>query len=65
MWSDRFYYLNIYKDEKLSEYFDKGELRKYISSIPELVESGKFEFTNKESFPFTELLMLNARSIQS
>lgn len=65
MWSDRYYYLNIYKDENLSEYSDTSRLRDYISTIPELKEKGKCEFENTEKVPFIQLLMLNSSSIDN
>lgn len=65
MWSDRYYYLNIYKDNLLSEEVSTAELLDFISDIPELEKSRKFEFKNKESFPFTQLSLLKAKSLGS
>lgn len=62
MWSDRYYYLKIYKDESLSSDSDTKELRDFIAGIPELVQTDKFEFKNKEPFPFTRLLILKAKN---
>lgn len=63
MWSDRYYYLNIYKDENLSSTFDTQELREFIQKIPELKQVNNYEFRNIASFPFTQLLLLNAKSL--
>lgn len=65
MWSDRYYYLNIYKDKNLSSNWDTRELRGYINGIPELRQENKYEFKNIESFPFTRLLLLNANSVDN
>ena len=65
MWSDRYYYLNIYKDENLSSNRDTKELRDFIVRIPELKQVSKYEFKNIEPFPFTQLLLLNASSIDN
>lgn len=65
MWSDRYYYLNIYKDKNLSSNWDTKDLREYINSIPELRQENKYEFKNTEAFPFTQLLLLNATSVDN
>lgn len=65
IWSDNYYYLNIYKDEKLNSTFYTKELREFINRIPELNLVSKYEFKNTESFPFTQLLLLNAKSVDS
>lgn len=62
MWSDRYYYLNIYKDENLSANWDTKELREFLGGIPELIQVGKYEFKNSEPFPFTQLLLLKVRN---
>lgn len=61
MWSNKYYYLNIYKDESLSSDSDTKELRDFINGIPELMQTDKFGFKNKEPFPFTQLLLLKAK----
>lgn len=65
MWSDKYYYLNIYKDELLSEDFDTNKLREFIAQIPELIPHGEFEFRNKDPLPFIKILMLKAKNISS
>ncbi|WOI21916.1 hypothetical protein [Nonlabens ulvanivorans] len=65
MWSDRYYYLNIYKDESLGSYCDTKILREFLNSIPELQQKSKHEFDNVKPFPFTQLLLLNANSIDN
>jgi hypothetical protein len=65
MWSDRYYYLNIYKDETLSAEANTEELKNFTSTIPELEVHGKFEFKNRKTFPFPQLLLLKAKSLDS
>ena len=65
MWSDRYYYLNIYKDESLSSDVSTIQLREFIATIPQLEQRGEFEFSNTASFPFTSLWLLKAKSICS
>ena len=65
MWSDRYYYLNIYKDKSLSGNVSTSELSAFITSIPQLEQHGAFNFRNTESFPFTSIWLLKARSINS
>jgi len=38
MWSDQFYYLNIYKDEHLSEDIDLSVLQAFLDSLPGIVK---------------------------
>ena len=65
MWSNRYYYLNLYKDEKLNFFYDTQELRDFIDKIPELRPVNEYEFKNTESFPFTQLLLLNVESLDN
>ena len=65
MWSDKYFYLNIYKDKNLSSNWDTRELRAYINGIPELRQANKYEFENIEAFPFTQLLLMNANSLDT
>lgn len=65
MWSDRYYYLNIYKNKSLTSDSDTTKLRDFLSRIEELEQTNKFEFKNKEPFPFTQLLLLKAKSPDS
>jgi len=65
MWSDKYYYLNLYKNEELSFVYDTKELRDFINRIPELYSVNNYEFTNTESFPFTQLLLLNVESLNN
>lgn len=61
MWSDRYYYLNIYGDTSLSVLTDTPELLNFIATIPELEGNGTCRFKNSNSFPFTDLILLKAR----
>ncbi|MCP4521626.1 MAG: hypothetical protein GY827_08045 [Cytophagales bacterium] len=65
MWSDRYYYLNIYKDKNLSASCSIKKLRKYISEIPELKQDDLYNFRNIEPFPFTTLSFLHTDNINS
>jgi hypothetical protein len=65
MWSDRYYYLNIYKDDSLSGDVSTTQLRAFIATIPQLEQRGAFEFSNTASFPFTSLWLLKAKSLRS
>ena len=65
MWSDRYYYLNIYKDKSLSDDVSTSELSAFITSFPQLEQREAFNFRNTESFPFTSIWLLKARSINS
>lgn len=65
MWSDRYYYLNIYKDQSLSEDTDTRELIKFLDTIPELEKKGRFAFKNKGTFPFFTLLLLKAKNLHN
>lgn len=62
MWSDRYYYLNIYKDQSLSADTDTRELIKFLDTIPELEKRGAFAFRNKGTFPFLDLILLKAEN---
>ncbi len=65
MWSDRYFYLSIYKDEQLSSDADTDTLRKFLLLIPELEKVNDFEFKNKDGFPFTQLSILKAKSLDN
>lgn len=66
MWSDRYYYLKIYKDESLKSYCDTKKLIEFLKSIPELEQKSKYGFGNSNLFPFTALLLLlNAYSVDN
>lgn len=65
MWSDKYYYLNIYKDENLSSTCSTKELRDFLVNIPELKQVNEYEFKNSKSFPFTQLLILKATSVDN
>ena len=65
MWSDSYYYLNIYKDEKLSSEIDTDELRTFISTIPALEKNGEYKFKNTKDFPFIDLLLLKVNDVNN
>ncbi|MDJ1496862.1 hypothetical protein QNI19_28260 [Cytophagaceae bacterium DM2B3-1] len=62
MWSDRYYYLNIYYDKQLSAEVSTSTLITFLQSIPQLMQYGEFEFRNIESFPFTIIFLVRAQS---
>lgn len=59
MWSDRYYYLNIYSDEELTKTCDTRSLRQFLQSLPELTQVGDFNSENSHNFPFTRLILLH------
>ncbi|PWJ38652.1 hypothetical protein [Sediminitomix flava] len=65
MWSDNYYYLNIYKDEFLSEKVSTQKILEFLNEISDLENIGDFRFQNKEHFPFIELSLLDAKSIDN
>ncbi|NID09536.1 hypothetical protein [Fibrivirga algicola] len=66
MWSDRYYYLNIYHDEQLSVDFDTQQLTDFIKSLPQFEQKGKFSFTNSKQFRvFSDITLLSADQIHS
>ncbi|MFD2562913.1 hypothetical protein [Aquimarina rubra] len=65
MWSDNYYYLNIYKDESLSHEVSTNKLIDFIDAIPELERSGAYKFKNTKSFPYTQLLLLKSKNLDS
>ncbi len=65
MWSNEYCYLNIYKDDLLSEEFSTKKLVDFLSKIPELEQVSEFEFKNKEIFPFVRLILIKAKDIDS
>ena len=65
MWSNKYHYLNIYYDEQLSVDRNTQEIVAFITGIPQLMQTGDFEFQNKEPFPFTHIQLLKARNLQS
>ena len=65
MWSDRYYYLNLCKDINLSGIVNTHSLLVFLSSFPELVQKSNYGFNNINGFPFVEILVLHASSINS
>lgn len=60
MWSNNYYYLNIYQNETLEGEVSTQILRAFLKDMSELVEKDKFTFENNLSFPFINLLLLKA-----
>lgn len=65
MWSDQYHYFNIYYDEELSLTVQTSELKKFLLSLEELKQKSNFTFNNQIGFPFTEIILLNAKSLNS
>ncbi|KXX66888.1 hypothetical protein [Flammeovirga sp. SJP92] len=65
MWSDKYYYLQLFKDVDLSEEVSTKKVRQLINGFDELKSLGDFEFRNKKGFPFIQLLLLNVNSLRS
>jgi hypothetical protein len=62
MWSNEYYYFNIYKDKNLSADFDTKKLQFFLDTLPELKKAGDFCYKNNTTFPFTEFRLLFANS---
>ena len=62
MWSDRYYYLNIYADEHLSKACSTLEIRLFLSKLNSLQLKTAYQFTNKPDFPFIDMTLLFAKS---
>ena len=66
MWSDRYYYLNIFHDAELSVYFNTAALIEFLKTLPELKQTDNFTFSNSPEFPMhISLILLCARSLNS
>lgn len=65
MWSDRYYYINIYHDKNLSIECNTHLLVEFLKSLPELQQTSPFKFTNTGRLPFAELLLLRAKDADS
>lgn len=66
MWSDRYYYLNIYKNESLDGEISTKTLQAFIESIPELVEEPEgLSYRNNTDFPFIHLELLKVKNVNS
>jgi hypothetical protein len=66
MWSDKYYYLNIFHDEKLSINCNTQELIDFLKTLPELKQTGNFTFSNSSQSPtFINIILLNARELNS
>lgn len=64
MWSDRYYYLNIYHDAELSVDHSTGVLIDFLKTLPELTQKGNFTFTNSAEFPiYVSLSLFYARAL--
>jgi hypothetical protein len=66
MWSNKYYYLNIFHDAELTVYFNTKELIDFLKTIPELKQTGNFTFSNSPQFPiYINLILLYARHLNS
>lgn len=66
MWSDKYYYLNIFHDAGLQEYADTGELVAFLKTLPELHQTGEYTFSNHRTYPtFIGLSLLYARHLNN
>jgi hypothetical protein len=66
MWSDRYYYLNVFHDAELSVHFNTKELIDFLKLMPELQQTGDFTFSNSSRFPISlNLILLYARHLNS
>jgi hypothetical protein len=66
MWSDRYYYLNIYADDYLSYSHDTNDLVAFLNTLPQLKQIGPYTFRNSNSLPyFVDLSLLAAHYLTS
>ncbi len=66
MWSDKYYYLNIFHDEELSVHCNTKELIHFLKTMPELKQTGDFTFSNNSRFPLSiNFTLLYARHLTS
>jgi len=65
MWSDRYYYINIYHDKSLRVDCKTRELVDFLRSLPELKQTSDFTFSNTDSLPYASLTLLKAYHIDS
>lgn len=49
MWSDRYYYLNIYHDKELSVDCDTNQLVAFLQTIPQLEQTAGTKFKNSSN----------------
>jgi hypothetical protein len=65
MWSNKYYYLNICSDEKLSSSYDTQKIKKLLISLDKFKQTSDFIFSNNPDFPFTTITLLKAKNIDS
>ena len=66
MWSDRYYYLNIVSDLKLSSEHRTQDLTAFLCKQPELAQVSEFKYQNSVDFPiFLNIQLLKASSYHS
>jgi len=66
MWSDRYYYLNIVHDLKLSSGVRTQDLTSFLCKQPEIVQVSNFKFKNAPGFPtFMNIQLLRANNYNS
>ena len=65
MWSDRYYYFNIYADKELSKFVNTKELILFLNTILELKYEEKGSYRNVKGFPFLDMQLLNVKNVDS
>ena len=65
MWSNKYYNLNIYKNEALTDYVETAKLRAFLNSVIQFKQISKYAYKNNEDFPFLNLLLLKAKSLDN
>ena len=66
MWSDRYYYLNIVSDLKLSSGVRTQELTSFLCNQPELIQVANFKFKSAPDFlTFLDIRLLKANNYNS
>jgi hypothetical protein len=66
MWSDKYQYLNIARDLRLSERYPTFKLVEFLGSLKELKQTSSFRFKNSSSLSsFLDIQLLKAKGFDS
>ncbi|MGD1847633.1 MAG: hypothetical protein ACFB10_19760 [Salibacteraceae bacterium] len=65
MWSDRYYYLNIYKDKSLNTHCSTERLIYFLNDFPELQQKEMYRFGNADGLPFVDMWLLFTPTLSS
>lgn len=65
MWANDYAYFNIFHDKELTVCCDTYALKKFLTTFSGLKQGGSFKFNNNATFPFVEILLLKAKSVDA